>query len=226
MIQISTHADAGDVVIRISDNGVGMPRDFLPVAFEPFRQGEQTLERAQGGLGIGLTLVRQITEAHGGTVIAESDGIGQGSTFVIRLPMSEPVSPPPQSQTGESGLRSSSARRVLVVEDNIAAARMLQMVLKSEGHEAALCHSGMEAYGVARSFRPDVVLLDIGLPGKNGYDVAKEMRADDALRGTLLVALSGYDRESDRDQSKAAGIDHHLAKPVSVESLRSVLAGL
>lgn len=222
-IRLTTRAEGGQAVIAVSDSGVGIPHGLLTQVFDPFVQGEQTLDRSQGGLGIGLTLVRQIVELHGGTVHAASEGMGHGSTFTVRLPMVESTAAE-TSHSRSASCDHSTAKRVLVVEDNRDAAKMLQLILKAAGHEVTLCHTGTGAAELAGEFLPDVVLLDIGLPGKDGYEVARELRSTESLRGVRIVALSGYGQDADRAKSQAAGFDEHLVKPVDTETLRALLS--
>jgi two-component system CheB/CheR fusion protein len=223
-IGITARRDGEQVVIAFVDTGVGMPKDLVPYVFDLFTQGDRTLDRAHGGLGIGLTLVRQITEMHHGTVSAASEGLGRGSTFTVRLPLAATNVPGHSSAPGNP-IREIPAKRVLIVDDNVDGALTLRLLLKSEGHEVAVCHSGTSALESARSFLPDVVLLDIGLPGKDGFQVAREIRTDDALRGTTIVAVSGYGRDVDRAQSQAAGFDEHLVKPIDLGRLQLAIAG-
>ena len=221
-ITVTGRAEGEEAVFTITDTGMGMPAELVPHVFDLFTQGDRTLDRAHGGLGIGLTLVRRITEMHGGSVSAASDGTGRGSTFTIRLPLrarhvSQPVeSPDEQPIDGNS-------KRVLVVDDNVDGARTLELLLKSAGHEVAVCHTGSAALAAAQTFLPDVVLLDIGLPGKDGFQVARELRADNKLCRSVIVALSGYGQDADRDRTRAAGFDEHLVKPIDFQYLRAAI---
>ncbi len=209
-------------VIRIRDTGIGIAPGVLRRLFEPFTQADDTLERSQGGLGLGLALVKGMVELHGGTVEARSPGTGQGSEFVIRLPTRpeatglEPL--PPRRE------RPRSSRRVLVVEDNVDSADSLRQALKVAGHTVELARSGPEGLDRARAFRPDVILCDIGLPGMDGYAVARAVRADAELRGVCLVALTGYALPEDMARARAAGFDEHVAKPPTLARLDEILA--
>jgi PAS domain S-box-containing protein len=222
-IQLTVETEGKILVVRLQDSGVGIPPDMLPQVFDMFTQVGQSIDRAQGGLGIGLTLVRRLVEMHGGTVSAESAGIGQGSVFTVRLPLApsvvatEDAAPASESELG-------ARRRVLVVDDNVDAAESLAMLLGLEGHETRMAHTGEEALAVAREFIPDTIFLDIGLPVMNGYEVARQIRADDAFDPQpRLIALTGWGAEDDRRQAHAAGFDTHLVKPVDPSVLGRIL---
>lgn len=213
-------------VVRVTDDGTGISADMLPRVFDLFAQVDRTLDRAQGGLGIGLSLVRRLVEMHGGTIAARSEGLGRGSTFTVRLPL---ASAGEDGAAGEAVARPegrAAARRVLVVDDNLDAAETLAMLLSLQGHEATTAHSGPEALEAARARRPEVVFLDIGMPGMDGYEVARRLRADPALAGTTLVALTGWGSEDDKRRSQDAGFDVHLTKPVEPTAVAEVLAGI
>ncbi|WP_119156677.1 hybrid sensor histidine kinase/response regulator [Caldimonas tepidiphila] len=208
------------VRVRVVDNGCGIRAELLPRIFGLFTQGERTLDRSQGGLGIGLSLVRRLVELHGGTVQAASAGPGQGAEFSVVLPVTE--APQPQgAATAEAA--ASAARRVLVVDDNTDAAEAIGLLLRLHDHEVRVCGDGAEALAAAPVFAPDVVLLDVGLPGMNGYEVARALRRTPQGRGAILVALTGYGSESDRVQAQEAGFDHHLVKPADVEQLLAII---
>ncbi len=215
-----------EVVLRVRDTGRGMPPDLLGRVFDLFTQAERTLDRSDGGLGIGLTMVRRLVEMHGGRVEAASDGPGRGSEFVVRLPAladppatAETAGPPAQDRPVPT------ARRVLVVDDNPDVAESLGMVLRCWGHDVHLAHDGPEALTTARRLRPEVVLLDIGLPGMDGYEVARRLREDGAPEAMLLVAITGYGQEDYRRRSEEAGFQHHLVKPVDLTELNRLVAG-
>ena len=215
------------VSIRVTDTGLGIPPAMLGEVFEMFTQVNRTLERSQGGLGIGLALVKRLVELHGGTIAALSPGLGEGSTFRVRLPLVEAETQGTEPQTSAETVSSpaaNSCRRVLVVDDNVDGAQSLARVLQICGHDTRTAHDGPEALDAARLFQPEVVLLDIGLPGMNGYEVAKRLRADPALSGALVVALTGWGSEDDKRQSKEAGFDFHLTKPVEVSAIANILA--
>jgi signal transduction histidine kinase len=206
--------------IRIRDTGVGIAPHLLPQVFEMFTQADRSLDRAQGGLGIGLTLVRNLVELHGGTVSAHSDGIGCGSEFTVRLPVLQAEGGRAKDE-GELIAPGPCGRRVLVVEDNADAAETLVDILQLWGHNVRVAPTGEEALSLLPQFRPEVVLLDIGLPGMDGYEVARQVRGEGAE--PLLVALTGYGQDEDRRRSGEAGFDRHLTKPVNPEELRRVL---
>ena len=212
-----------DAEIRVRDTGVGIAPEILPRIFDLFTQAERTLDRSQGGLGIGLALVQRIVELHHGTVEAHSTP-GQGSEFVVRLPsVSAPVSDSPL-RSPETGARSSPSLRVLVVDDNVDSARTLAMLLQANGHQVESAYDGPTALETARSYRPNLILLDLGLPGMDGFEVAKRIRRQLELGDVVLVALTGYGQEADQHRSKEAGFDHHLVKPADFGKVKEILA--
>jgi len=224
-IRVTAAVEGGEAVVRVRDNGIGVPPDVLERVFEPFVQSEGSLARSEGGLGIGLTLVRSLVEMHGGSVEAHSPGLGQGSEFVVRLPARVPAeksAPMPEPEVAFS----SRGLRVLVVEDNVDAAESLAALLRLWGHEVRMVHDGLAALDAAREQHPEVVLLDIGLPGLDGYQVAKRLREDSSMDGALLVAMTGYGQPEDRRRSREAGIHHHFVKPVEPFVLRTLLSNL
>ncbi len=226
---MSVGADQFDAVIRVRDNGVGIAASVLPRVFDLFVQGGQLIDRAEGGLGLGLTIVRSLTERHGGTVSAYSDGPGKGSEFVVRLPLA-------QAQRGDahpasdasSGLTSEQPAgfRVLIVDDNADAAEMLAYALGLDGHHTWVAHDGPQAIHLAVTARPAVAFLDIGLPVMDGYELASRLREIPGLEGIRLVAVTGYGQDSDRQRSAEAGFHHHLVKPVDLDDVHAVLEGL
>jgi len=192
-----------------------------------FTQVNRTLDRSQGGLGIGLALVKRLVELHGGTITAESNGLGEGSTFTVRLPLVEASGERTETRMIPETTRAqfpASGRRVLVVDDNVDGAETLTMLLRIRGHETRTAHTGPEALDAACSFKPDVVILDIGLPCMNGYEVARRLRRDPLLCGAVLVALTGWGSEENKQRSSEAGFDFHLTKPVEVADIESILA--
>lgn len=223
-ISLSARQEGSDIVIRVADNGMGIPRDLLPRVFDLFTQGERTIARSEGGLGIGLTLVQKLAEMHGGSVVAQSEGRGKGSEFTVRLP-ALPEEPNLMSRHSETlpriALRNS---RVLVVDDNEDNASSLALFLTMLGHEVLTANEGHDALKIALEQRPDVVLLDIGLPGMDGYEVASRLRDEPSIRDVVIIAISGYGQPEDMRRSKEAGFDQHLVKPLDYEMLISYIS--
>jgi signal transduction histidine kinase/ActR/RegA family two-component response regulator len=226
-ITLAAERGRGEVALRVRDTGMGIPAEALPTIFDLFTQAERTLDRAEGGLGIGLTLVRRLTELHGGAVEAHSEGPGRGSEFVVRLPLL-PEEAPAAAAAPRDGRRDRPPprRRVLVVDDNTDSAASLTMLLRLIGHEAHAAHDGRAALGAVEAYRPELVLLDIGLPVLDGYEVARNIRAEAKYDGVVLAALTGYGGEEDRRRSQVSGFDHHLVKPVDLRALQALLASL
>jgi PAS domain S-box-containing protein len=215
----------GEAVVTVTDTGIGIPADMLPKVFDMFTQADRRLERSRGGLGIGLSLVRGLVELHGGRVAANSAGPGKGSEFVVRLPAIAPPVPVASDGDGKA-TRRGPALRVLVVDDNEDGADSLATILELMGHATRTAYDGQAALEAAEEFRPDVVLLDIGLPRLNGYDVCRRIREQPWGRNVTLVAQTGWSQEEDCHRSKVAGFDHHLVKPVSPATLQKLLANL
>jgi PAS domain S-box-containing protein len=211
-----------EVVLRVRDTGIGMTAEMLTQAFELFAQADRSLDRSQGGLGIGLTLVRSLVQLHGGNVQAFSEGPGKGSEFVVHLPLLKESRPATSASTQPSGRGSS--RRILVVDDNADAANSLALFLKMAGHEVCTVYEGPAALQTARVFQPEVVVLDIAMPGMDGYAVARQLRREGGLENVLLLALTGYGQEENRRLSREARIDHHVLKPVDPDALLALLA--
>lgn len=221
-IWLSTAQAGAEAILCVRDDGIGIPPDLLPRVFDLFIQAEQSLDRAQGGLGIGLTLTRQLVEMQGGHIHAASPGTGHGSEFTVHLPLT--AAPATEDAPAGSAARDAGRkRRVLVVDDNKDGAESLGMLLRMWGHEVRLAHDGATALRLAAAEPPDVLLLDIGLPGLDGYEVARGVRAARG-RQPVLVALTGYGQEEDRRRTREAGFDHHLTKPVDPEQLAGVFA--
>ncbi|MFL5330404.1 MAG: ATP-binding protein [Gemmataceae bacterium] len=229
---IELHADqfGPQIIIRIRDTGTGIAPELLPLIFDLFIQGDRSLARSEGGLGIGLTLVRRLLEMHGGTVEAHSDGLGKGSEFVVRLPALAPSAPGRDQESPHVSHDISSActghHRILVVEDNFDSADTLAMLLRVMGHDVKTAYSGNEALRNVAQYRPTVVLLDIGLPGITGFEVANKMRELPELQNTVLVAVTGYGQEEDKKRSHEAGFKHHLVKPVDPDLLKVLLESI
>ena len=220
-IRLTVERAGQEAVVRVRDSGMGISAEMLPHVFELFTQGDRTIERAEGGLGIGLTLVKSLTEMHGGTVKASSEGPGKGSEFTIRLPLlTSPVTR--RSPAKEMPLTPGPGRRILIVDDNRDAARSLGTLLRLLGNETRIALGGWQALEEVPEYLPDVVVLDIGMPGLNGLEVARRIRAL-PLHQPLLVALTGFGSEEDRRQAQKAGFDAHLVKPVDLEALKAVL---
>lgn len=232
-VSLACAAIAGDARIQVTDTGVGISAELLPRVFEPFMQARRTLDRSQGGLGIGLTLVKRLAELHGGRVEALSAGHGEGTAISVWLPLAGPPSapaeaPPPPAPPpalaaapGRSGAR---ALHVLVVDDNVDAAEGLRRILQLHGHAVSVVHDGPAALEAARASKPELVLLDIGLPGMDGYEVVRRLRAEPELTRSYIAAVSGYGQDQDRRRSREAGFDAHLTKPVATAQLLSLLA--
>ena len=221
-VTVASDAPAGRAVVSVADTGMGLTPEMTARVFEPFMQAAEALDRSEGGLGLGLALVKGVVELHGGEVSVSSAGPGQGSRFVVRLPLDLR---PPTAVERRATLARGRHRRVLVIEDNVDAADSLRDVLEIQGHEVAVAYDGAAGIARAREFHPEVVLCDIGLPGMDGYEVARAFRADEALRGAQLVALSGYALAEDLQRATEAGFERHLTKPPSFEKLAAVLAG-
>jgi signal transduction histidine kinase/CheY-like chemotaxis protein len=222
-VALRARRDGGEAVVTVSDDGRGIDPALLPRIFDVFVQGETQLDRPQGGLGLGLTLVRRLVELHGGAVSARSDGRGRGSAFTVRLPLAA-AAPGAERRGGDAPAPARARRRVLVVEDNVDAAEMLGALLAELGHEVRLAGDGDEALAAIASYGPDLVLLDIGIPRVDGYEVARRVRAASG-RAPTLVALTGYGQAEDRARALAAGFDEHLTKPVDLAALTRILAG-
>jgi signal transduction histidine kinase/DNA-binding response OmpR family regulator len=220
-----------EVVFRVRDDGMGIPVEMLSRVFDLFTQVDRSLDRSEGGLGIGLTLVRRLVELHGGSVSAHSEGPTKGSEFVVRLPLVTDGPPPAAGDRPDWAVEGGNGDppvriRTLVVDDNFDAAESLAALLRVNGHEVRTAPDGISALEVAEGFRPDVVLLDIGLPRLDGYEVARRLRLRPGAEGVRLVSLTGYGQSEDRLRSREAGFDHHLVKPVSLAVLQALFAAL
>ncbi len=227
-VWLSVAREGANVVVRVKDTGIGIPAEMLPRVFDMFTQADHSVTRAQGGLGIGLTLVRRLVEMHGGTVEAHSDGPGKGSEFVVRLPLVGEVAPAggADGKPQQSAERGPSTCRILVVDDNRDSAESLGALLQLLGHDIHLAYDGQTALEAARSLRPQVVVLDIGMPGMSGYEVARRLRQQAEFRTLPLVALTGWGQEEDRRRSEEAGFNYHVVKPVDLDVLGKLLADI
>jgi signal transduction histidine kinase len=224
-ITVEVASGPGEAVVRVTDDGVGIPEPMLEHVFDLFAQVDRTLDRSQGGLGIGLSLVRRLVELHGGTVSAESRGLGLGSTFTIRLPLGESK---PAERTASASYDDGQTRgvRVLVVDDNVDAADALATALRLEGHQARVAYSCELALQAAAEFKPEAVVCDVGLPKMDGHEVARRLRCDPHQAGTVLVAVTGWGTEEDKRRTRDAGFDFHLTKPVGLEHVQEILRRL
>jgi CheY-like chemotaxis protein len=225
-IRLSARRDGPYVAITVADTGIGIAPELMPRIFELFTQVHTKSERSQGGLGIGLALVRRLTEMHGGSVSVQSDGLGRGSEFTVRLPvMASPLAVLSGQRKEAGAIPEIEPQRILVADDNHDAAEALSLQLQLAGHEVRTAHDGMEALDMATTFKPDIVLLDLGMPKMDGCEVARQLR----LRSTdgrrmMLIALTGWGQQQDRDRTAEAGFDAHLVKPVAEAHLFKALA--
>jgi PAS domain S-box-containing protein len=225
-IWLTVERQGGDVAVSVKDTGIGIAADQLPRLFQMFSQVGHSLEKSQGGLGIGLTLVKRLVEMHGGRIEARSEGLGKGAEFVVRLPVVVGASEPQAPAVRNEPPTLKSSLRILIVDDNRDSADSLGMLLQIMGNDIRMAHDGQEGLDVAEEFRPDVVLLDIGLPKLNGYEACRRIREQSWGRSVVLIALTGWGQEDDRRRSHEAGFDHHMVKPVDPQDLMGLLAEL
>jgi len=223
-IRLTAERQANEVLLRVTDTGIGIPAEALPFVFEMFTQGDRNHTHSQGGLGIGLTLVKRLIGMHGGSIEAHSAGAGQGSEFVIRLPVAVEPESASASHAQSQPTDAAGRLRILVVDDNQDSADSLKVLLQILKHEVQTANDGLEAIQRAEDFRPDVVLLDIGMPKMNGYEACQRIREQPWGREMVLIAQTGWGQEDDRRRTREAGFDHHLVKPVDHRSLRALLA--
>jgi CheY-like chemotaxis protein len=210
----------------VRDTGMGIARDVLPRIFDLFVQEPQAIDRAQGGLGLGLTIVRNLVERHRGSVSARSDGPGRGSEFIVRLPKATVMAPTESTRPAEATeavAPRAGALRILVVDDNADGAEMLAWALENKGHQTQVAHDAPAALRLAEAFGPELAFIDIGLPVMDGYELAERLRQLPGLQEVRLVALTGYGQESDRAKSRAAGFHHHLVKPVDFAAVEALV---
>ena len=222
-ISLTAELQGGEAVVTVQDNGIGIPAESLPGLFKIFSQVDRSLERAQGGLGIGLALVKGLTEAHGGRVEVRSEGVGHGCTFIVRLAVAEGEAPADERQP-DAVARPGLKHRILVVDDNRDGAASLAMLLTVMGNDTRTAHDGLEGVEQAEAFRPDLIVLDIGLPKLNGYNACQRIREKPWAKNTLIIAATGWSQDEDRRRSKEAGFDYHLVKPVDAAELHRLLA--
>ncbi len=226
-IWLAVRREDGEAVVSVKDTGIGISADMLPKVFEMFIQGDRSLEKSQGGLGVGLSIVKQLVEMHGGRVEARSEGPGRGSEFIIRLPaVAAPLNQQPQVNKGRQLVEKQTRHRILVVDDNVDAAKTMSMMLKIMGNEIRTAHDGLQGIERAEEFRPDMILLDIGMPKLNGYETCRRIREQPWGGRIFIVALTGWGQEEDKRRSHEAGFDYHLVKPVEPATLESLLANL
>jgi signal transduction histidine kinase/ActR/RegA family two-component response regulator len=222
-IDLEAEATERWVTVRVRDNGIGISPELLPYVFELFAQADHSLARTQGGLGIGLTVVKRLVEMHGGRVEARSEGPGRGSEFSVRLPRVPAPAPSEERVVSQKNVKGSDKARVMIVDDNHDAVEMLSILLGLEGYEVAVAYDGPSALVEVETFQPQVMLLDVGMPGMDGYEVAKELRAREATKSLIIIALTGYGQPEDRALAKSAGFTDHLTKPVDPKSLSAML---
>jgi CheY-like chemotaxis protein len=222
-IWLSAQRQGSDVLVSVKDTGIGIQSELLPRVFDMFTQADETLDRSRGGLGIGLTLSKQLVEMHDGAIEALSDGPGLGSEFVVRLPLVVEARVEPRPEMPRPGAPPATARRILVVDDNKDSAQSLATLLRITGHETRTAYDGLAAMEAAQEFRPELALLDIGLPGLDGFEVCRRIREQPWGKSATLVALTGWSQDEDRRRSQDAGFDHHLVKPVDYGALMTLL---
>ena len=223
-IWFSAHREGNEVVVSVKDAGMGIPPEMLPTIFDLFTQVDQTLERTVGGLGIGLSLVKRLVEMHDGSVVAHSDGQGRGCEVTVRLPILIEQALPETTAPEASRKSKGASHRILIVDDNRDAGKSLGLLLKIAGHVVDFAFDGEEAIAKAELFRPELILLDIGLPKINGYDACREMRTREWGKTIKMVALTGWGQAEDRRKSHEAGFDRHLVKPIEYGELTKILA--
>jgi len=223
-IMLRCGVEGGKAAVTVSDNGIGIDATVLPKIFEMFAQADRSLERTHAGLGVGLTLARRLIELHGGRIEARSEGLGKGSRFTVTLPLAQPVieaaaRPAAAAATASNG----DSHRILLVDDNEDFTASLAALLRAMGHEVRVASNGADGLKLAAEYGPAYAFLDIGMPGMNGYDLAQALRKLPGGRALVLTAVTGWGQEKDRERARDSGFDHHLTKPVEVDSIRAIL---
>jgi signal transduction histidine kinase len=224
-IRLALRKENGHADIEVADNGLGIDAEMLPRVFDLFTQADRHLDRSQGGLGIGLALVSKLVEMHGGTRTAQSDGPGKGSIFTVSLPLVDEQGEA-LGQPLQKAQKAAAPMKVLIVDDNVDSAQTSLWMLDLMGHKATVAHEGVTALEMAHEIKPDVVLLDIGMPGMDGYEVCRQLRQMPEMKNKTVIAQTGWGQESDRQKAFAAGFDHHITKPVSLDLLTQLLADI
>jgi CheY-like chemotaxis protein len=225
-IHLRASSDGETITISVADNGIGIPEDKLKSVFAMFSQVKASQDRSDGGLGIGLALAKGLVELHGGTIVARSAGPGRGSEFIVRLPCRGSNAPRrPESITAGSVLPN-KRRRVLIADDNHDAAESLALLLRMQGHEVAVVHDGQQALSTITSMRPEVALLDIGMPALNGYEVARQLRQSTLGSTVTLIAVTGWGQDRDKARALSVGFNHHFTKPVDPSRLSALLLSI
>jgi two-component system CheB/CheR fusion protein len=221
-IRLSAEHAGGQIVLRVRDNGIEISAEVLPRIFELFAHGERTPARSEGGLGVGLTIVKYLVELHEGSITARSEGVGRGCECIVRLPAGEDLpAGPATAASAENVTRGGS--RILIIDDNRDLVGGLARLLKRLGHEIEAAYDGPSGVEAARTYRPEVILLDIGLPGMDGYEVARTLRGEEGMSETRIIAITGYGHEEDHRRSREAGMDYHLVKPVDIRTLSELI---
>jgi CheY-like chemotaxis protein len=225
-VALTVQREGDSALIRVADTGIGIAPEILPHIFEMFTQVDHSLERTRGGLGLGLAIVKRLVELHEGTVQVASAGLGQGTEFIVRLPLAPADLPAAAAPETPEIAKAGSALKIVVADDNIDSAESMMMLLQLDGHDVRSAFDGRDAIEVAEKFRPDAILLDIGMPRMNGYDTAREIRKTEWGRETILVALTGWGLEKNKRDALAAGFNHHLVKPVDIDEIRRLFSSI
>ncbi|MCE3249199.1 MAG: chemotaxis protein methyltransferase CheR, partial [Geminicoccaceae bacterium] len=226
-ITLSTHIEGKDAVVRVRDTGCGIPAQLLPRVFDLFVQAEASHGRGYGGMGIGLALARRLVELHGGSIEAKSEGEGKGAEFVVRLPRrDEAPAEPPRPKPVVAGPATPTSYRVLVVDDNVDAAKTTQVFLEAQGHDVRCAFDGLSGLGLAKEFKPQLVLLDIAMPGMDGYEVLRRLRGQAGAAQPVVAVLTGYGSKAGMERMKQLGVEHYIVKPAAPKELLALIASL